>query len=51
LPVFMPRVLVSRFALHAGLVTFRQTFVLRCLGGKLPPAGGLRMRGEFGKDV
>src|SRR5262249_19788958 len=27
----MPRVLVSRFALHAGLVTFRQTFVLRCL--------------------
>src|SRR6516165_2775016 len=36
----MPRVSVSRFALHAGLVTFRQTFVLRCLGGKLPPAGG-----------
>src|SRR5262249_29911976 len=31
----MPRVLVSRFALHAGLVTFRQTFVLCCLGGKL----------------
>jgi hypothetical protein len=40
LPVFMPRVSVSRFALHAGLVTFRQTFVLRCLGGKLSPAGG-----------
>lgn len=40
MPVFMPRVSVSRFALHAGLVTFRQTFVLRCLGGKLPPAGG-----------
>ncbi len=36
----MPRVSVSRFALHAGLVTFRQTFVLRCLGGKLPPAEG-----------
>jgi hypothetical protein len=40
LPVFMLRVSVSRFALHAGLVSFRQTFVLRCLGGKLPPAGG-----------
>src|SRR5215467_2502628 len=36
----MPRVSVSRFALHAGLVTFRQTFVLRCLSGKLPFAGG-----------
>src|SRR5262249_52268068 len=36
----MPRVSVSRLALHAGLVTFRQSFVLRCLGGKLPPAGG-----------
>src|SRR5215470_14541328 len=36
----MPRVSVSRFALHAGLVTFRQTFVLRCLGGKLLPAEG-----------
>src|SRR5215813_15645010 len=34
----MPRVLVSRFALHAGLVTFRQTFVLRCLFE--PPANG-----------
>src|SRR5262249_24714788 len=40
LPVFIPRVSVSRFALHAGLVTFRQTFVLRCLGGKLPPDEG-----------
>ena len=40
MPIFMPRVSVSRFALHAGLVTFRQTFVLRCLSGKLPPAGG-----------
>jgi len=27
----MPRVSVSRLALHAGLVTFRQTFVLRAL--------------------
>jgi hypothetical protein len=33
LPVYAARV-GSRFALHAGLVTFRQTFVLRCLGGK-----------------
>ena len=39
---FLWRVSVSRFALHAGLVTFRQTFVLRCLRGKflLPGAQG-----------
>ena len=38
----MPRVSVSRFALHAGLVTFRQTFVLAALVANclLPGAQG-----------
>src|SRR5262245_46177840 len=31
--------LLSRFAARAGLVILRQTFVRRCHGGKLPPAG------------
>ena len=48
----MPRVSVSRFALHAGLVTFRQTFVCRCQNYVAGPQAsrGDRNRLGFGHD-